>query len=126
VTLGLGSVTGKTPEMIEKEIVLATVAYNLAVQVRRLAARQAKVEPRRLSFKGTLSLVNAFQAKVGAGKLSEEQLHKEFERLLRAIGQRKLPNRPGRKYPRQLLPRQRRYPERKRSAAGSGASPSGG
>jgi hypothetical protein len=114
VTLGLGAVRGKTKEMIEKEVVLATVAYNLVVQVRRLAAEKAKVEPRRLSFAGTLSLVKAFQARVAAGNLSEEDLQKLFDKLLRACGQRKLPNRPGRQYPRELIPRRRRYPERKR------------
>jgi hypothetical protein len=126
VTLGLGAVTGKTAEMIEKEIVLASVAYNLVVQVRRLAAAKAQVGPRRLSFTGTLSLLKAFQAKVGSAGLGEEELQKEFERLLRAVGQRKLPNRPGREFPRELIPRRRRYPERQRVPAGPGEAPSGG
>jgi Transposase DDE domain len=126
VTLGLGRVTGTTAAMVEKEIVLATVAYNLVVQVRRLAAAQAQVEPRRLSFTGTLSLLQAFTAKVAAAPLSEAELQKEFDRLLRACGQRKLPNRPGRHYPREVIPRRRRYPERQRNPAASGAAPSGG
>jgi hypothetical protein len=119
VTLGLGEVKGKTKEMVEKEVVLATVAYNLIVQVRRLAAEKVGVAPRRLSFTGTMSLFKAFEAKVAAGGLSEEELQKEFDRLLRACGQRKVPNRPGRKYPRELIPRRRRYPERKRCPPGS-------
>lgn len=114
ITLGLGTVAGKTKEMVEKEVVLATVAYNLIVQVRRLAAEKAKVRPRRLSFTGTMSLLKAFQARVAAGGLSEEELQKSFDKLLRACGQRKVPNRPGRKYPRELIPRRRRYAERKR------------
>jgi hypothetical protein len=119
VQLGLGEIAGKTKAMVEKEIVLATVAYNLIVQVRRLAAQKAGVEPRRLSFTGTMSLFKAFEAKVAAGGLSEEELQREFDRLLRACGQRKVPNRPGRKYPRELIPRRRRYPERKRRPPGS-------
>ena len=44
--------------------------------------------------------------------------------VLRAVGQRKLPNRPSRKYPRELVPRRRRYPERKRSPpTASGPAP---
>jgi hypothetical protein len=85
------------------------------------------VEPRRLSFTGTLSLLKAFQARVVAGGLSEEELQGLFEKLLRGIAQRKLPNRPGRKYPRELIARRRRYPERKRHPpqAGDAASATG-
>lgn len=114
VTLGLGVVTGKTREMVEKEVVLATVAYNPIVQVRRLAAEKAGVRPRRLSFTGTMSLLKAFEARVAAGDLSEEGLGRLFDKLLRACGQRKVPARPGRKFPREVIPRRRRYDERKR------------
>jgi hypothetical protein len=39
-----------------------------------------------------------------------------FERLLRAAGQRKLPNRrAGRNYPREVIPRRRKFPERNRA-----------
>jgi hypothetical protein len=125
-TLGLGAVTGATAEMIGKEVVLATVAYDLVVQVRRLAAARAQVPPRRLSFTGTLSLLKAFQARVAAGGLSEAELRGEFDRLVRACGQRKLPDRPGRKYPRELVPRRRRYPERKRRPPGPRSPPPAG
>jgi len=119
VQLGLGAVTGKTEGMVEKEVVLATVAYNLIVQVRRLAAQKVGLPPRQLSFTGTMSLLKAFEAKVAAGGLGEAELQKEFDRLLRACGQRKIPDRPGRKYARELIPRRRRYPERKRCPPGS-------
>jgi hypothetical protein len=124
VTLGLGVVQGKSAAMVEKEVVLATVAYNLIVQVRRLAAEKAGVPPRRLSFKGVQSLLKAFQTKIATGNLSEEELQQEFEKLLRASGQRKLPNRPGRKSPRELIPRRRRYPERPRQPE-DGSRPAG-
>ena len=40
----------------------------------------------------------------------------EFERLLRAAGQRKLPRRAkGRTYPREVIPRRRKFPTRKRA-----------
>jgi hypothetical protein len=118
-------VDGKTAAMIEKEVVLATVAYNLVVQVRRLAAAQAHVGPRRLSFAGTVSLFQAFTAKVAAGRQSEEQLQREFDKLLRAVGQSKLPHRPGRHYPREVIPRRRRYPERQRPSPPGAGPPAG-
>jgi len=123
VTLGLGSVSATTAEMVEKEVVLASVAYNLVVAVRQQAADKAGVQPRRLSFTGTLSLLKAFQTRVAAGGLSEEELQGLFERLLRGIGQRKLPNRPNRQCPREVLPRGRRYPTRKRSPPAGTAAP---
>src|SRR5262249_92279 len=97
-------------EQAEKELVLASVAYNLVVRVRRQAATQAGVEARRPSFTGTLGLVRAVWAKVGAGGLSAAELEGEFAGLIGAVGQRQVPQRPGRQFKRELLPRQRRYP----------------
>jgi hypothetical protein len=51
----------ETPEMVEKEVWMHLLAYNL---IRTLMARAAEVhakEPRRLSFKGTLQALGAFR-----------------------------------------------------------------
>ena len=46
---------------------------------------------------------------------TEVESQARFEQLLRAAGQRQLPNRkPGRSYPREVIPRRRKFPERKR------------
>jgi Transposase DDE domain len=112
-TLLLGRMKGKGVEMVEKELVAAMLAYNLANQVRRLAAARLQVEPRRLSFAGTWSLLKAFASGLLEGKTGEEAVA-EFERLLKAAGQRLLPERPeGRSYPRAVLPRTRSFPPRK-------------
>ena len=114
-TLALGEMTGKSVAMVEKELVAAALAYNLANQVRRLAAARLGQEPRRLSFAGVWSLLKAFLAGVGEGQTAAEA-EAAFERLLRAAGQRKLPRRArGRSYPRQVLPRGRKFPTRKRA-----------
>ena len=47
-------------DTVSKEILLGVVAYNLVIQVRRMAAERAGIEPRRLSFKRTLDMVQAF------------------------------------------------------------------
>jgi hypothetical protein len=112
-TLCLSEMTSKSPAMVEKELMMAMVAYNLVNQIRRLAAAKAEVQPRRLSFAGVASLVQAFEARVLDG-LSAEQLQAEFDLLLRAAGQRMLPNRPkARAYKREVLKRRRNFPERK-------------
>jgi hypothetical protein len=114
-TLALGEVSGRSKAMAEKELLAARVAYNLANQVRRLAAGQAGVPPRKLSFAGTRSLLAAFLGALAEG-LSGEEARKRFERLLRQAGQRKLPNRKeGRSYPREVHGRRRSFPVRKRS-----------
>jgi hypothetical protein len=112
-TLVLSAMTGKSAAMAEKELVAALLAYNLANQVRRLAAERLKVEPRRLSFAGVWSLLRAFAQGLLAGKTGAEA-EAEFERLLRAAGQRQLPRRAkGRSYPREVIPRGRKFPTRK-------------
>jgi hypothetical protein len=120
-TLCLGEMTCKTVAMVEKELAAATLAYNLANQVRRLAAQRLGLEPRRLSFAGTWSLLKAFAAGLLENK-TEEEAQAAFERLLRGAGQRKLPNRPaGRSYPREVHARRRKFPTRKRAQeTGSG------
>lgn len=112
-TLVLTEMTAKSLAMVEKELVAAILAYNLANQVRRLAAERLKIQPRRLSFAGVWSLLKAFVQGLLLGKTGAEA-QAEFERLLRAAGQRKLPRRPrGRSYPREVLPHRRKFPTRK-------------
>lgn len=114
-TLALDRMSGKSEAMVQKELAVALVAYNLASQVRRAAAARLGLKPRRLSFAGVWGLLKAFLAGAAEPK-PEAQLRQEFGRLLRAAGQRKLPQRPeGRSYPREVIPRRRKYPERKRA-----------
>jgi hypothetical protein len=99
--------------MVQKELVLGVLGYNLVNQVRRLAAARARVEPRRLSFAGTWSLVRGLLGALSGG-LPEGQWSERFEHVLRWAGQRKLPNRPApRSYPRAVLPRRIPFPIRR-------------
>jgi hypothetical protein len=90
-----------------KEVVVGYLTYNVVVQLRRLAAAKAGVPPRRLSFSGAAGLVT--QMLWGARRTAEEWAVL-FERLLGWMGQRKIPHRPGRSYPRTVIPRRRKYP----------------
>jgi D-alanyl-D-alanine dipeptidase len=114
-TLQLDAMRGQSPDMVLKELSMAMVAYNLVVQVRRVAAAQAKVAPRRLSFSGAWSLVTAMLLRPNDWTAIEWQ--RQFEWALRAAGQRKIPNRPGRSYAREILPRRREFPVRTRPPA---------
>lgn len=110
VALKLEDLRGHTAAMVAKELALGMVAYNLVVQVRRLAAARIRVEPRRLSFTGVWYLVTAVLLTPSDGTAADYDAR--FEAVLRWAAQRKLPNRPGREYPRTVLPRGRKFPNR--------------
>jgi hypothetical protein len=119
-TLSMDRLSGRGSEMVQKELVLGVLGYNLVNQVRRLAANRAGVEPRRLSFAGTWSLVKGLLAAVSEG-LPEDQWQRRFDRVLRWAAQRKLPQRPAqRSYPRTIIPRSTSFPKRKPGAQQKG------
>lgn len=111
-TLDMDILFGRSGEMVEKEMLLGVVAYNLTLQVRRLAGEQAGVPVRELSFSRTLGLLKAFARGMIGG--SSEQWAERFERLLKGVGRCRLPRRPNRNYPRELIPRGRSFPQKKR------------
>jgi len=100
---------GQSEAMIRKELAMAMVAFNLVVQVRAVAAERLKLPPRRLSFTGVWSLVT--HVLLNPNNWTAEEWEKNFEWVLRGAGQRKLPNRPGRSYPRKVLARRRKFSE---------------
>ncbi len=113
-TLAMDRLSSRTVDMVEKELLLGIVAYNLVIQVRRLAVRRAGVKPRQLSFTRIMHLVQAFSTGLASVRTPEE-IEARFEKLLRAAAQCRLPNRKKfRSYPRQVIARRRRFPERKR------------
>lgn len=91
----------KDATMIRKELSAGIVAYNLVLQVRRLAAQRAKVPPRKLSFSGVYSAVRTIL--LSGLSRSAEAWEAQFELVLHIASQRKMPNRPGRSYPRRAL-----------------------
>ena len=111
-TLGGDALRGQSVAMVLKEVAMAALAYNLVVEVRRLAAERAKIPPKRISFAGVWTLVTIVLFQPRDRTAAEWQ--QDFDWALRGAAQRKLPNRPGRHYPRQVLPRRRKFPERPR------------
>jgi len=112
VVLRMNELRGQSRPMLRKELALGMVAYNLVIQIRRLAAQQAGLAPRRLSFAGSWSLVKVILLQ--PSDWTAEEFLRNFRQVLRGCAQRKIPNRPGRKYPRQVLRRSQKYPYRAR------------
>lgn len=113
-TLGLDVLRTQTPAMVEKEILLQAIAYNLVRLLMLEAARQHDVHPCRLSFKGTVSTLRAFAHLFAT---SPREASQRYEDLLLALATDPVPLRPNRSEPRavkrrpkvfQLLTRPRR------------------
>lgn len=113
-TLRLEVLRSRSPAMIRKELAAATVAYNLVVLTRKLAAARAKVKPRSLSFARVCSLVKVL-LRQQPSDLEPARTQERIEQVLRMAAQCKIPNRPGRSDPREVFWKPTKYPRRQQN-----------
>jgi len=99
----------KSPEMVEKEIWMHLLAYNLIRGVMAQAAEAHEKRPRLLSFKGTLQTITAFQEALRRAAPADRELL--LHAMLRAIAHQEVGNRFGRVEPRanKRRPKAQRY-----------------
>jgi len=99
-TVRLHHISAQSPDMMEKELLLAVSAYNLVRAVMCMAARRSRIDPRQLSFTHVLTVVDHAWPKLITAPTP--QLHdQEFLRVLNMAAQCTLPKRPKhRSYPR--------------------------
>jgi hypothetical protein len=97
-TLGMEVLRCLTPAMVEKELWVSLLAYNLIRLLMAQAAHTAGVYPRELSFKHTVQMWSSWPS---AAEPSE---------LFRLIAQRPVGNRPGRIEPRVRKRRPKSFP----------------
>jgi hypothetical protein len=113
-TVGLHQLSSKSPDMVEKELLLAVAAYNLVRAVMCLAARRANLTPRQLSFSFVQTVVEAALPGLDHAT-TNEQYQQRLERMLRYAVQGKLPNRSrARSYPREVWGRGGHFPTPRR------------
>lgn len=111
-TLRLHHLRGKTTEAVEKELLIAVVAYGLVRAFMALAARRAGLPPRRLSFTRAYGLLNAMIDKLCA--VAVEEREQAYHRILHYMAQAKLPKRSKpRRYPRAVWYTRQEYPNRR-------------
>jgi hypothetical protein len=103
-TLGMDVLRCLTPQMVEKELWVGLLAYNLIRLLMAQAARQAGVHPRELSFKHTVQMWTQWSA---TALRTDPTRSEEFFRL---IAQLTVANRPGRSEPRIRKRRPKSYP----------------
>ena len=104
-TLGMETLSCKTPLMGEKEMWVYLLAYNLIRLIMAQSGLMADVLPRTLSFKHTLQLcLNWSQTQ------SQSNQHDCVTELLVLVAEQSVGNRPGRIEPRAVKRRPKPYP----------------
>ena len=99
----------KTPELVRKEIWTHILAYNLIRTVMAQAATKHDIEPRTISFKGTIQTLEAFQPLIAnQGQLLTPR-HRLYEQLLDAVATHRVADRPDRFEPRLRKRRPKKY-----------------
>lgn len=88
----------KTPDMVVKEVAAHFLGYNLVRSVMAQAANNVNCMPRELSFKAALQQVRAFAEQLCCG--INDRIKLLCDVLIRSVGKKKLPHRPGRVEPR--------------------------
>ena len=104
-TLGMETLSCKTPEMATKEFWVYLLAYNLIRLLMAQSALLADCLPRTLSFKHTTQLWMCFRSQAMPGYTDEQVVL-----LLRLIAQRRVGKRPGRIEPRAVKRRPKAMP----------------
>ena len=103
-SLNAGILSCRSPEMIEKELAVHLLAYNLTRLLMNEAAALCGCEPRSISFRNAVQLWGAWS--LNGCELNEWQ----WIELLKAIGARRVGNRPGRREPRAVKRRPKPRP----------------
>ena len=110
ITLGVDVLSCRTPQMVEKELWVHLLAYNLIRLLMAQAAATSDVEPRQLSFKHTVQLWTEWTARKLTHRTDVHSLH--LWQLLACV---RVGDRPGRVEPRMKKRRPKSYPWMKKS-----------
>jgi len=103
-TLGMNILSCKSPDMVEKEIWVYLLAYNLIRWMMVQSALLADVNPRRLSFKHSLQLWLIAASRMVDCTPEQRQL------LLKLVAEQPVANRSGRVEPRAVKRRPKAFP----------------
>jgi hypothetical protein len=113
-TVRLQRISAQSADMMEKELLVAVMAYNLVRAIMFQAAQRARIDPRQLSFTYACNIVLDGYPKVLAAPTAKQQ-QQELERIIDLVGRCRLPKRTKRRsYPREGWGRGYRFPVRRR------------
>jgi hypothetical protein len=109
-TLQMDVLRCKSPELVRKELWMHVLTYNLIRTIIAQAAAKHALEPRSISFKGTLQTLEAFQPVIALqGEHDAELRQRLYEQLLDAVATHRVAQRPDRFEPRRKKRRPKPY-----------------
>lgn len=109
-TLQMDVLRCKTPELVRKEIWTHVLAYNLIRTIMAQAASKEGIEPRSISFKGTVQTLAAFQPVIAIqGQRDRAVRWSLYQELLDAVLVHRVADRPDRYEPRLRKRRPKHY-----------------
>jgi hypothetical protein len=101
ITLQMDVLRCKTPELVRKEVWTHILAYNLIRTIMAQAANRQGIQPREISFKGTIQTLKAFQPLISLQGHSDTTIRQQlYQQLLAAVATHRVANRPDRFEPR--------------------------
>jgi hypothetical protein len=109
VTMGMDVLSCKAPEMVQKELWMHIIAYNLVRALMLEAAWTHGVSIESISFKGTVDTVRQWAPLMSHPHLTEQQCRHMYELMLYYLAKDLLPNRPNRREPRARKRRPKQY-----------------
>jgi len=114
-TLKLFELRSKSKNNCEKEILIATVTYNLLRAVAKLEAFKANVDPREISFSNLVSSIPFYAAQM-LEATSEAEQEDIRARMTRRLTHKAVLNKPRKRpsYPRTVHPRSTQYPYKRK------------
>jgi hypothetical protein len=98
----------QSPAMVQKEIFMHLISYNLIRAVMLQTVRRHDVPLERLSFKGSVDAVRQFSSAIAQAK-TKARAARLVQELLRVLAADLVPHRPGRREPRAVKRRPKPY-----------------
>lgn len=109
-TMQMSDLRCKTPELVRKEVWTHVLAYNLIRTIIAQAASRHDIQPRSISFKGTIQTLEAFQPLIAfRGERSAVHRMALYQQLLDAVATHQVADRPDRFEPRVKKHRRNHY-----------------
>lgn len=109
-TMGMDILRCKTPDMVEKELWMHVIAYNLVRAIMLEAATTYAVRLERLSFKGTIATLRQWAPTLAQAQSDPQQSAPLYRLMLYYIAADPVPHRPDRIEPRAKKRRPKNYP----------------
>lgn len=109
ITLGMDVLRCQTPAMVEKEIIMHAVSYNLVRSLMQESAISHQMDLSRISFKGTLDTMHEWRGVLESMRAHPRKHKALLDLMLKVIASDPLPSRPNREEPRAKKRRPKNY-----------------